>query len=369
MASDKQRRAQHIGIEGQSVSIFRTILFTTTTVAIFSSAARAADLPSTKPAPAPPPILASCASPTDFITTNCPLTWYGITIYGNVDMGGGWQSHGTPFNRSIISGVEELVSKNSNHAQWLPVPGGLGQSTIGVKGKEELAPGWSFVFDLSLGFDPYSLTLANGPKSYFENNGVALTKQTSNGDSSRAGQFYNGVGYAGVSSTTFGTLTAGRVNSLTLDGVIAYDPMGASYAFSPIGYSGLTVGVGDTEDARYSTAVKYRVDVGMLRAAGLYQFGGYELNNATRGAYQLQLGGDFDGGAYGKLAVDAIYTRDTDAVSSAPLTAAQNIKFPGTLAATLSDDTGVMLLAKYTYQQFKLYSGYEHITFANPTRN
>jgi hypothetical protein len=80
MASDKQRRAQHIGIEGQSVSIFRTILFTTTTVAIFSSAARAADLPSTKPAPAPPPILASCASPTDFITTNCPLTWYGITI-------------------------------------------------------------------------------------------------------------------------------------------------------------------------------------------------------------------------------------------------------------------------------------------------
>jgi predicted porin len=282
-------------------------------------------------------------------------------------MGGGWQSHGTPFNRSIISGVEELVSKNSNHAQWLPVPGGLGQSTIGVKGKEELAPGWSFVFDLSLGFDPYSLTLANGPKSYFENNGVALTKQTSNGDSSRAGQFYNGVGYAGVSSTTFGTLTAGRVNSLTLDGVIAYDPMGASYAFSPIGYSGLTVGVGDTEDARYSTAVKYRVDVGMLRAAGLYQFGGYELNNATRGAYQLQLGGDFDGGAYGKLAVDAIYTRDTDAVSSAPLTAAQNIKFPGTLAATLSDDTGVMLLAKYTYQQFKLYSGYEHITFANPS--
>ncbi len=303
----------------------------------------------------------------EFITTACPLTYYGITLYGAVDMGGGWQSHGTPFNSSIISGVEELVSKNSNHAGWLPAPGGLTQSFIGLKGKEEFAPGWSFVFDLTMGFDPYSMTLANGPKSYLENNGLPATLQSSNADSSRAGQFYNGTGYAGVSNPTFGTLTFGRQNSLTLDGVIAYDPMGASYAFSPIGYSGLTAGAGDTEDARYTTAIKYRVDAGMFRAAGLYQFGGYELNNATQGAYELQVGGDFDGGAYGKLSLDAIYTRDKDAVSSAPLTAAQNLVHPGTLAATISDDTSVMLLAKYTYNQVKLYSGYEHITFQNPS--
>ena len=334
---------------------------------IAMAGAQAADLPTSKPAAVPPPTLVSCANPMEFITTDCPLTWYGVTVYGTVDMGVGWQSHGTPFNRSIISGVEELVSKNSNHAQWLPEPGGLSQSNVGIKGVEPLAPGWSFVFDLNLGFDPYSLTLANGPKSYLENNGVPLASQTSNADSSRAGQFYNSVGYAGVSSTTFGALTAGRVNSLTLDGVIAYDPMGASYAFSPIGYSGLTAGAGDTEDARYSTAIKYRVDVGMFRAAGLYQFGGYDLNNATQGAYEFQLGGDFNGGAYGKLSLDAIYTRDTDAVSSAPLSAAQNLVHPGTLAATISDDTSVMLLAKYAFNQFKVYGGYEHITFQNPS--
>ena len=329
--------------------------------------AHAADLPTSKPAPpAPPAGPASCSSPMDFITTDCTLTYYGITVYGTVDMGVGWESHGTPFNGSIITGVEEFVQKNGNHSMWLQTPGGLSQSNIGVKGKEDLFGGWSFVFDLNMGFDPYSLQLADGPRSLLENNGVPLASQTSNADSSRAGQFYNAVGYAGISNPTYGTLTAGRQNSLTLDGVNAYDPMGGSYAFSPIGWSGTTAGSGDTEDARYTTSVKYRIDYGMFRAAGMYQFGGYELNNGTQNAYQAQVGTDLNFGAYGKLSLDAIYARDNGAVSSAALSAAQDLKFPGTLAATVSDDTGLMLLAKYTYNQFKISGGFENITFMNP---
>ena len=38
--------------------------------------------------------------------------------------------------------------------------------------------------------------------------------------------------------------------------------MAGSYAFSPIGYSGKIGGGGDTEDARWTTAIKYRVNVG-----------------------------------------------------------------------------------------------------------
>ncbi len=132
---------------------------------------------------------------------------------------------------------------------WFLTPGGLTQSNIGIKGKEAITSGLDFVFDLNFGFDPYSLTAANGPASLLDNNGVPLAKQSSNADSSRAGQFYNGVGYAGFSSA-YGTLTFGRQNSLELDGVIAYDPMGASYAFSVIGWQGTAVGGGDTEDAR-----------------------------------------------------------------------------------------------------------------------
>lgn len=333
--------------------------------------AQAADLPTAKPAPAPPlPGLASCGSLTEFITTNCPLTYYGITLYGTVDLGVGWESHGTKFNSNIVTGVEEFVQKNSNKAIWNLTPNGLSQSNIGIKGKEEFMPGWSFVFDLNMGFDPYSLQLANGPRSLVENNGLPLTLQNSNADSSRAGQFYNGVGFAGISSTTFGTLTFGRQNSLTLDGVNTYDPMGGSYAFSPIGWSGATSGVGDTEDVRYSTAFKYRVDVGQFRAAALWQLGGYDLNNASNGAYQFQVGSDFNipGGDYGKLGVDAIYSHVTDAVSAAALsTAALAAKYPNSLAATISDDTSGMLLAKYTLGPVKVFGGYERIFFANPS--
>ena len=330
-----------------------------------TSAGHAADLPTTKgPAPVAPPTL--CDSVQAFFLTDCPLSYQGITVYGTVDVGGGWQSHGTPFNDSIISGVEELVQKNSNHAGFYPVPGGLSQSFVGIKAKEQIWRDWFFVADLSFGFDPYSLTPANGPKSYFENNGVPLANQTSNADSSRAGQFYNGTGYVGVSNSTFGTLTVGRQNSLSLDGVIAYDPMGTSFAFSVIGWSGLTAGAGDTEDARISSAVKYRVDIGNFRLAGLAQIGGYDLNNGAQNVYEGQVGGDFKIGP-GVLALDAIYSWDKGAVSSAPLSAAQNLINPGTLAATISDDQGLMLLAKYSFDRVKLYGGYEYIRFQNPS--
>ena len=231
---------------------------------------------------------------------------------------------------------------------------------------EPIAPGWSLVGELSFGFDPYTLTPANGPRSFLENNGVPLANQTGNGDSSRAGQFYNGTGYAGISTATFGTLTFGRQNSLTLDGIIAYDPMGASYAFSPIGYSGIAAGGGDTEDARSTTALKYRLDLGMFRAAAFYQIGGYNLNNGAQGAYNLSAGGTFPLGPYGALAFDAIYANDKGAVSSAPLSAAQNLAYPGTIAATISDDTSWQLLAKYSFKQVKVFAGYEDIIFRNP---
>ena len=113
---------------------------------------------------------------------------------------------------------------------------------------------------METGFDPYSGNLVNGPRSLVQNNGLPLVLQSANSDSSRAGQFDNSVGYLGLSNLTFGTLTVGRVTSLTLDGVIAYDPMAGSYAFSALGYSGSYAGFGDTETNRANTGVKYRVN-------------------------------------------------------------------------------------------------------------
>src|SRR5260370_20581783 len=238
--------------------------------------------------PTAPAVPATCSSAYDFFATDCPLTWYGVTLDGTIDMGGTWQTHGTPFNDKSPPGDAYLLPKNSNRSGFHRAPNQLTQSNIGIKGNEEFLPGWVLVFDLEAGFDPYSLKFANGPGSIAQNAGVPLNRQTSNTDSSRAGQFYNSIGYLGVSSPTYGTLTLFRQNSLTLDGVFAYDPLNASYAFSPLGYQGTTCGVGDTEDCRFTTALKYRVNHGPPRATALWQFGGYTLSNSWRRAHQTQ---------------------------------------------------------------------------------
>ena len=112
--------------------------------------------------------------------------------------GRGWESHGAPYNKDIISGVTELVKKLSRpHLDVASNARRSYQSNIGIKGVEQIASGLNFVFDLNFGFDPYSFTAANGPISLFDNNGIPLAAQSSNANSSRAGQFYNGVGYAG----------------------------------------------------------------------------------------------------------------------------------------------------------------------------
>ena len=141
------------------------------------------------------------------------------------------------------------------------------------------------------------------------------TSRPPTANSSRAGQWFNSLGYVGFSSATYGTLTVFRQNSLTLDGVIAYDPMGASYAFSPIGFAGIACGVGNTEVCRFSNSVKYRLNIGQARVAALWQFGGYEQNNPSQGAYQFQVGGDVPNLANGTLSLDAIYSNVRNAVS------------------------------------------------------
>jgi predicted porin len=348
-----------------SAPVAMLLLAGTTLFALPSKAAEASDA-SALPAASPSPP-ATCGSFHDFISTNCPLTWYGITLYGTIDIGANWQSHGTSFNGTSSVGLEYLLSKNGNRSGFHQAPNQLSQSNIGIKGTEEFLPDWNFIFDLEAGFDPYSMRLADGPSSVRENAGVPLNSQGSNADSSRAGQFYNSLGYLGVSSPTYGTLTLFRQNSLTLDGVAAYDPLGASYAFSPIGWQGTACGGGDTEDCRFSTSVKYRVNYGPVRGAALYQFGGYGLNNAADGAVQLQGGGDIPNVMGGTISFDGIWSRVTDA-AGVSLGGATTPPGPlETLTATVSDNTAWMALLRYTKDPVKLYGGYEWIRFGNPS--
>src|ERR1700722_5718331 len=99
------------------------------------------------------------------------LTWHGITLYGTLDVGEGWVSHGLPENGYNYEG-ESLVNRNGNHSQFLIAPNNLSQTGLGLKGKEEFLPGWSVVFNASTGINPQSGQLANMAATNTTNNGL-----------------------------------------------------------------------------------------------------------------------------------------------------------------------------------------------------
>ena len=316
----------------------------------------------------------TCSGVWDFIGTDCQLTWYGITLYGVIDAGYGYQTHAAPLDPRSPPGASYLVQKTNRGPRWDLAPNGLQNSYIGIKGTEPIGWNTSVVFALDAGFDPYSLKLSSGPGSAAHNAGIPQNQQTAWADSSRAGQWYNGNGYVGISSPSYGTLTVFRQNSLTYDGVLEYDPMGGSYAFSPIGWQGITCGGGNTENCRHTTSLKYRLTVGQARVAAIWQFGGYGQNNASNGAYQVGVGGDIPNLANGVLSVDAIYSyvRDSVGLADAPGTTDVNGTpippfLPQALTATISDNRAVMLLARYTNGPLKLYAGYEQIKYSAPS--
>jgi predicted porin len=289
-----------------------------------------------------------------------PLTWFGVTLYGVVDVGLAHLSHGAPVSNTYGPGLPYVVQNYSNRSMTSVAGNGLSQSKLGLSGVESLgALDLKAVFKLETGFQPTTGRLTDGPKSLIDNNGHANADKVTAGDSARAGQPFQGAAFAGVSSAMFGALTFGRQNSLMADDLMKYDPQLQSQAFSPIGYSGAAGGLGDTENKTLDDSLKYTVGYGPVHLAALYQFG-------SRG-FVPESSESFDVGLdYAGLSVDLLWGRVYGAIAAASLTAAQNTAAPRTLAATVSDNTAYAILARYAIRSIKLYAGYEHMTFANP---
>jgi len=364
------------------------------------------------PPPAGPP---TCEGATEFFLSNCVLSWYGVTFYGTVDMGGTYATHGTPFDPNHPTGELYAVGAGGTVADnrlsgFFPAENAMSQSNVGVKTNISIAPGWNFVSVNELAFNPYSGLLANAPAAEFAAIGVPQNQWQVPYDSSRWG-WLAATNAVGVSSPIWGTLTFGRQNSPMNDGIVAYDPFGAAYAFGIIGYSGKTCGAGDTEDCRWTTAIKYRVTVptafGSLRAVVMGQpfagsTSGYNAYNPNNGAISGGIGGDFKGLGPGVLSADILGTWERDAVNwqltgigadynafGVPLST-----FPANtyLKATISNNASFMALAKYSFGSWgnplppvvgkappppsgpsgiplTLYAGYEYINFSNPSNS
>lgn len=311
--------------------------------------------------------------------TNDSLTWFGITLYGIVDVGYTYQNRGVPLNDYYPAGLQYLIARSNNRSISSMSENGLSQSKIGLRGNHEFLEGWSGSFELETGFNPLSGHISDGLKSITQNNGVPLANRTALGDSSRAGQPFQGASYAGVGSPVYGRVTVGRQEGLFGDTVRKYDLLNTSNAFSV--YRGAARGLGDTENARLDNSAEYINHVGRYRVGAQLQPG---TDTASGGrAAEFNLGGDFP---YG-LSVDAAYASKKDAIQAAPLdvpvakcptapavggaSSAINCLPPGispnnAVAATVSDNWTWSLGASYLYDRVDVRMGYEYIQFRNP---
>jgi predicted porin len=159
-------------------------------------------------------------------------------------------------------------------------------------------------------------------------------------------------------------------------------------------------GGGDTDDARLDDVMKYRVTYGPVHFGALYKFadgqgGCYSASAAWtaatctpetphNSAFGFDVGGtvaDFSGDVVvqhvnqaisvlnpllGPASLSAPYQSTTDSINTNTINGANLIDTNNTLYGIVTDNTAVMVAAKYKWDQFKVYAGYEHIRQTNP---
>ena len=369
--------------------------------------AHAADIPTKKEAaPAPPPnCYASFWTWLNSSASDCPLSYYGITLYGTFDVNYGYEDWGAPRAPSPDK-LQYGIRSNAFEHIWQPGYNGLSSNVVGLKMKEDMQDigfgKWSVIGLVEAGINPFNGMFFNGPRSLADvnttNNSGLVTingknfyfqNQKTNLDSSRAGQWDNSQGYLGISSPTWGTLTFGRTNSLTYDSQSGYDPMAGSPAFSLLGFSSSFPGYGDTEIVRINTALTYKLAIqnvggifNTVRLAGQAQLGGYGVGNGSMAHYEVQ--GGFD---WGNFSFDGVLAWAKDAVSLSTFNGANlgqcspvgpyapwYTKVNGVcydsndvLKATLANIFGAQLMASYKWDRFKFYGGYLYSKSSDPS--
>jgi predicted porin len=159
-------------------------------------------------------------------------------------------------------------------------------------------------------------------------------------------------------------------------------------------------GGGDTEDTRWDDALKYRVTYGPVHFGAMYKFveGSGGCHSASKmwtastctpeSAHNDAYGFDF-GGVYGNFSGDVVvqhvnqaisvlnpllgptsltqpYQSTTNSINTNPINGPNLIGTNNTVYGIVTDNTAVMLAAKYTWDQYKFFGGYEYIQYLNP---
>ena len=238
------------------------------------------------------------------------LSLGGVTVYGTVDVGYAYQSHGVPLSSAYLGGLEYqafTTTRNFAGSVSTVAESGLEQSKIGIRVAEPIGGDFQLIARAETGFNPLSGQFDDACKALADNAGKTQGHQTANADSSRCGQAFNNMLWGGASSATFGQLTVGRHNSLQLDALAQFDPQTLSYAFSFLGYSGFDAGGGSTQAGRWNNSVRYGYQNGPIHFAGMYSNGGQDTGILGK-AYGADIGVNWK-----NLAVEAIYQNEKKA--------------------------------------------------------
>ncbi|MGO8954628.1 MAG: porin [Rhodomicrobium sp.] len=289
----------------------------------------------------------------DQLPTMPNLSTAGVTVYGVIDVGYGYQTHGYEYSGALYTGQQYQIygSNEPAHAISSLTNNALSTSAIGVKVEESIGLGFTAIANIDTNFNPLSGEIADACASLVRlanalKNGTTIQAY---GDGSRCGQAINDNAWAGLSSSTYGTLTVGRQWALMNDAALTYDPMAESYALSPLGWSGFfAAGVGSTETARWDNSVKYIFQYGPAHAAVMYADGGPDSS------IQGSAWGADAGITYKGFSIDGLYTNERGAVNAQLGT----LGAPGPLAGTdvndlyyfLTDNEAWSVMGKYTFE-------------------
>jgi predicted porin len=82
------------------------------------------------------------------------LTWHGVTLYGTIDVGLQYESHGAPFSDYYTPASTNIVQKDSRESVFGATGSNFSQSKVGLRGLEPIVGDWSGVFAVETWFNP-----------------------------------------------------------------------------------------------------------------------------------------------------------------------------------------------------------------------
>ncbi len=304
----------------------------------------------------------------------------GVQLYGILDVGIANVQHTYNFDPSFPVSQSPIPQDSRLKSATGMISGGLSQSRWGLKGQEHLGSGLKAIFKLESAVNVPTGNTSNAAAGVANNSGCmapfnpnnphpGTTTCTGSLDSAISGQLFSRGAFAGISSDSWGTVTAGRNTSFFLDNMAITDPLGEAQDFSPLGYSGSYGGGGETDDSRVDNSIKYSIPVGDFTFGALYKFGGVAGSTTGQTAYQLDAVY-----LHGPLSVMGGFESFKDAFTdfgigqgSGGTLFPNGTGTPGTLGVTAVNTKAFLLSAEYDFGKTSVHGGYEREELSNPS--